>query len=176
MFAPLFGVPEDPATGGANVALIGLLAHHRPETDLVSPRPSARASTWDARHPRSRGREEGRHGDRDLYRRALRADDEGHDRPHLRPHLTQGVYGQIRSRHQGLADVRFWVRFGLRQDLASGPKMTQIRHDGRAGVNALLRPDHYRSMTWLLSLVVGRTRRKVATNTSVLLSFGNGEV
>jgi trans-2,3-dihydro-3-hydroxyanthranilate isomerase len=35
MFAPLFGVPEDPATGGANVALIGLLAHHRPETDLV---------------------------------------------------------------------------------------------------------------------------------------------
>jgi trans-2,3-dihydro-3-hydroxyanthranilate isomerase len=35
MFAPLFGVPEDPATGGANVALIGLLAHHRPEADLV---------------------------------------------------------------------------------------------------------------------------------------------
>ncbi len=35
MFAPLVGVPEDPATGGANVALIGLLAHHRPEADLV---------------------------------------------------------------------------------------------------------------------------------------------
>jgi trans-2,3-dihydro-3-hydroxyanthranilate isomerase len=35
MFAPLFGVPEDPATGGANVTLIGLLAHHRPEADLV---------------------------------------------------------------------------------------------------------------------------------------------
>ena len=35
MFAPLFGVPEDPATGGANVALIGLLAHHRPEADLT---------------------------------------------------------------------------------------------------------------------------------------------
>ena len=35
MFAPLFGVPEDPATGSANVALIGLLAHHRPEADLV---------------------------------------------------------------------------------------------------------------------------------------------
>jgi trans-2,3-dihydro-3-hydroxyanthranilate isomerase len=34
MFAPLVGVPEDPATGGANVALIGLLAHHRPEADL----------------------------------------------------------------------------------------------------------------------------------------------
>ncbi|MFI4998719.1 MAG: PhzF family phenazine biosynthesis protein [Reyranellales bacterium] len=27
MFAPLFGVPEDPATGSANVTLIGLLAH-----------------------------------------------------------------------------------------------------------------------------------------------------
>src|SRR5712664_3238070 len=35
MFAPLVGVAEDPATGGANVALIGLLAHHRPEADLV---------------------------------------------------------------------------------------------------------------------------------------------
>ena len=35
MFAPLVGVPEDPATGGANVALIGLLAHHRPEADLT---------------------------------------------------------------------------------------------------------------------------------------------
>ena len=35
MFAPLFGVPEDPATGGANVALIGLLAKLRPEADLT---------------------------------------------------------------------------------------------------------------------------------------------
>lgn len=35
MFAPEHGIPEDPATGGANVALIGLLAHHRPEADLV---------------------------------------------------------------------------------------------------------------------------------------------
>jgi trans-2,3-dihydro-3-hydroxyanthranilate isomerase len=35
MFAPLFGVPEDPATGSANVALIGLLARLRPEPDLV---------------------------------------------------------------------------------------------------------------------------------------------
>jgi trans-2,3-dihydro-3-hydroxyanthranilate isomerase len=35
MFAPLFGVPEDPATGSANVALIGLLAQLRPEPDLV---------------------------------------------------------------------------------------------------------------------------------------------
>jgi len=35
MFAPLFGVPEDPATGSANIALIGLLAHHRSEADLV---------------------------------------------------------------------------------------------------------------------------------------------
>jgi trans-2,3-dihydro-3-hydroxyanthranilate isomerase len=35
MFAPEHGIPEDPATGGANVALIGLLAHHRPETDMT---------------------------------------------------------------------------------------------------------------------------------------------
>jgi trans-2,3-dihydro-3-hydroxyanthranilate isomerase len=35
MFAPEHGVPEDPATGAANVALIGLLAHHRPESDLT---------------------------------------------------------------------------------------------------------------------------------------------
>ncbi len=31
MFAPLHGIPEDPATGSANVALIGLLAHLSPE-------------------------------------------------------------------------------------------------------------------------------------------------
>jgi trans-2,3-dihydro-3-hydroxyanthranilate isomerase len=35
MFAPLYGVPEDPATGSANVVLIGLLAHFRPEADLT---------------------------------------------------------------------------------------------------------------------------------------------
>jgi trans-2,3-dihydro-3-hydroxyanthranilate isomerase len=34
MFAPLHGVAEDPATGSANVALVGLLASLRPETDL----------------------------------------------------------------------------------------------------------------------------------------------
>jgi trans-2,3-dihydro-3-hydroxyanthranilate isomerase len=34
MFAPLHGIPEDPATGSANVALIGLLAALRPEPDL----------------------------------------------------------------------------------------------------------------------------------------------
>jgi len=34
MFAPLYGVPEDPATGSANVALIGLLAHLHPAADL----------------------------------------------------------------------------------------------------------------------------------------------
>jgi len=34
MFAPLHGIPEDPATGSANVALVGLLAHLQPETDL----------------------------------------------------------------------------------------------------------------------------------------------
>jgi trans-2,3-dihydro-3-hydroxyanthranilate isomerase len=35
MFAPLYGVPEDPATGSSNVVLIGLLAHFRPEADLT---------------------------------------------------------------------------------------------------------------------------------------------
>jgi trans-2,3-dihydro-3-hydroxyanthranilate isomerase len=35
MFAPLFGVPEDPATGSANVTLIGLLAMHDIHPDLT---------------------------------------------------------------------------------------------------------------------------------------------
>ena len=35
MFSPHHGIPEDPATGSANVALIGLLAHLRPERDLT---------------------------------------------------------------------------------------------------------------------------------------------
>jgi trans-2,3-dihydro-3-hydroxyanthranilate isomerase len=35
MFAPLYGVPEDPATGSANVALGGFLASLRPERDLM---------------------------------------------------------------------------------------------------------------------------------------------
>jgi trans-2,3-dihydro-3-hydroxyanthranilate isomerase len=34
MFAPQHGIPEDPATGSANVALIGLLAKLKPEPDL----------------------------------------------------------------------------------------------------------------------------------------------
>jgi trans-2,3-dihydro-3-hydroxyanthranilate isomerase len=33
MFAPLSGVPEDPATGSANCALAGLLAHHSPQSN-----------------------------------------------------------------------------------------------------------------------------------------------
>ena len=32
MFAPLSGVPEDPATGSANCTLGGLLAHHKEES------------------------------------------------------------------------------------------------------------------------------------------------
>jgi trans-2,3-dihydro-3-hydroxyanthranilate isomerase len=35
MFAPLHGVYEDPATGSANVALVGLLAKLRSEPDLT---------------------------------------------------------------------------------------------------------------------------------------------
>ena len=36
MFSPLHGVFEDPATGSANVALIGLLAHLRPEVVIAT--------------------------------------------------------------------------------------------------------------------------------------------
>ena len=35
MFAPLYGIPEDPATGSANIALVGFLARMRHEPDLV---------------------------------------------------------------------------------------------------------------------------------------------
>ncbi len=35
MFAPEHGIPEDPATGGANVALIGVLAHFDKARDLT---------------------------------------------------------------------------------------------------------------------------------------------
>jgi trans-2,3-dihydro-3-hydroxyanthranilate isomerase len=35
MFAPLMGVSEDPATGSANVALVGLLASLHPQRDLA---------------------------------------------------------------------------------------------------------------------------------------------
>jgi trans-2,3-dihydro-3-hydroxyanthranilate isomerase len=35
MFAPLYGIPEDPATGSANVALVGLLASLRRERDVT---------------------------------------------------------------------------------------------------------------------------------------------
>src|SRR5204863_9991608 len=35
MFAPLYGVPEDPATGSANITLIGLLAHFDRRADLT---------------------------------------------------------------------------------------------------------------------------------------------
>jgi trans-2,3-dihydro-3-hydroxyanthranilate isomerase len=35
MFAPVYGVPEDPATGSANLALAALLASLRPEPDLA---------------------------------------------------------------------------------------------------------------------------------------------
>ena len=35
MFSPHHGIAEDPATGSANVALVGLLTHLRPERDLT---------------------------------------------------------------------------------------------------------------------------------------------
>jgi trans-2,3-dihydro-3-hydroxyanthranilate isomerase len=33
MFAPLDGIPEDPATGSANCALVAMLSHYKPESD-----------------------------------------------------------------------------------------------------------------------------------------------
>ena len=39
MFAPLYGVPEDPATGSANITLIGLLALRDPRPDLTLSKP-----------------------------------------------------------------------------------------------------------------------------------------
>ena len=33
MFAPLDGIPEDPATGSANCALVAMLSHYKPEPD-----------------------------------------------------------------------------------------------------------------------------------------------
>jgi trans-2,3-dihydro-3-hydroxyanthranilate isomerase len=35
MFAPQHGIPEDPATGSATVALIGMLAHYTPGSDQI---------------------------------------------------------------------------------------------------------------------------------------------
>ncbi len=50
MFGPLYGVPEDPATGSANVTLIGLLADLRAEPDLdLALTRSPKASTWAGR-------------------------------------------------------------------------------------------------------------------------------
>ena len=33
MFAPLDGIPEDPATGSANCALVAMLSHYKTESD-----------------------------------------------------------------------------------------------------------------------------------------------
>ena len=82
MFAPLYGVPEDPATGSANVVLIGLLAHFRPEADLTLSKTIGQG--FDMGRPsilEGNCREEGRQGGRHLHRRPLRADVERHDRP-----------------------------------------------------------------------------------------------
>ena len=84
MFAPLFGVPEDPATGSANVSLIGLLAHYDKRADLALSKTIGQG--FDMGRPsilQGDGREGRRQSDGDLYRRPLRADDERDDRPRL---------------------------------------------------------------------------------------------
>ncbi len=81
MFAPEHGIPEDPATGAANVALIGVLAHHRPEADITLAKTIGQG--FDMGRPsvlQASCGEEGRQGRRDLHRRPLQADDERCDR------------------------------------------------------------------------------------------------
>jgi trans-2,3-dihydro-3-hydroxyanthranilate isomerase len=82
MFAPRHGIPEDPATGAANVALIGLLAHHRPEPDLTLSRTIGQGYEMGApafwRHRPKR-----RLAAWSPLTRALHVDDARHDRYHL---------------------------------------------------------------------------------------------
>ena len=79
MFAPLHGVPEDPATGSANVALVGLLASLRPEPDLSLDLRIAQGVEDGSPEPaRGLGREARRHGRRNPDRRALHRRDERH--------------------------------------------------------------------------------------------------
>ena len=63
MFAPLDGVPEDPATGSANVALGALLARSTRRRAAPSAGGSPRASRWDGRACSRSGGEAGRRGD-----------------------------------------------------------------------------------------------------------------
>ena len=88
MFAPQHGIPEDPATGSANVALIGLLAKLRRSRTCSCRRRSRRASRWGARvcwkqRPKNAA---ARHCD--LYRRPLRAGDARLDRSGVRTSLS----------------------------------------------------------------------------------------
>ena len=85
MFAPHLNIPEDPATGSANVALIGLLAKLRPEANLSLSKTIAqgvemgRPSILQANGGKAERR---RH--RDLHRRPLRACDVRNDRSDLK--------------------------------------------------------------------------------------------
>ena len=62
MFAPLSGVPEDPATGSASCALAGLLAHYKEEPNgsfSLAHRPGSRDGA--SEHFHSSRRKGGRH-------------------------------------------------------------------------------------------------------------------
>jgi trans-2,3-dihydro-3-hydroxyanthranilate isomerase len=69
MFAPLYGIPEDPATGSGNVALAGLLG-----SETCAPH-RARHRYGPTERARSRRRKTRRQGCRHDARRTLRADD-----------------------------------------------------------------------------------------------------
>jgi trans-2,3-dihydro-3-hydroxyanthranilate isomerase len=78
MFAPLHGIPEDPATGSANVALIGLLADLAPERSLTLSEQigqgfdMGRPSIMSAQAVKRDG------NDADTYRRRMRRGDARH--------------------------------------------------------------------------------------------------
>jgi trans-2,3-dihydro-3-hydroxyanthranilate isomerase len=80
MFAPHHGIPEDPATGSANVALIGLLAKLRGEAGFAAIK-NYRAGRRDgpAKPVARRSRKEERRRDRNLYWRPLRTGHVGND-------------------------------------------------------------------------------------------------
>ncbi len=81
MFAPLFGVTEDPATGSAAVALIGLLASLDARTDGTIEKVFAQGFEMGRPSLLARQRRQGRReGHGDLCRRQMRAGDARHRR------------------------------------------------------------------------------------------------
>jgi hypothetical protein len=98
MFAPLHGVFEDPATGSANVALIGLLAHLRPESSLrLKAAIGQGVDLGRPSLPRAVAEKVDGGGHRDIHRRRLQAGDVRLDRPPVAlPNASRATYRLIR--------------------------------------------------------------------------------